>query len=131
MKSSSLELIPATAYLLGTPATIVGTRQKGVGYYGGQGNSQQIRFQCDDYPGQVIIQASLDTDPKTSDPTGEIPYNIATDWADVYTFPGDSADFSSLASVDISITLYGKYTWVRAVAIGFTEGEIGPITMSY
>ena len=131
MKSSSLVLIPVTVHELGTSATIVGTRQKGVGYYGGQGNSQQIQFQCDDYPGQVIIQASLDTDPKTSDPTGEIPYNIATDWADVYTFPGDSTDFSSLTTANISITLYGKYTWVRAVAIGFTEGKIGPITMSY
>ena len=132
MKSSSLVLFPETTYAVGTASTIIGTRQKGVGYYNGQGDSQNIRFVCNDYPGQVIIQASLDTDPKTSDPTGEIPYNIATDWADVYTFPGDSTDFSSLTSTTgLSITLYGKYTWVRAVAIGFTEGTIGPITMSY
>ena len=105
MKSSSLVLIAETAYSAGT-TSITGTRQKGVGYYLGQGNGQNILFIADDFPGVVTIQASLDTDPKTSDPTGEIPYNIATDWADVYTFPGDSADFSSLASVDISITLY-------------------------
>ena len=71
MKSSNLELIPRTVHELGTSATIVGTRQKGVGYYGGQGNSQQIRFQCNDFPGQVIVQASLDTDPKTADPLND------------------------------------------------------------
>ena len=131
MKSSNLELIPRTVHELGTSATIVGTRQKGVGYYGGQGNSQQIRFQCNDFPGQVIVQASLDTDPKTADPTGEIPYAQATDWFDAYTFPNDSADGSSLITTDQSITLYGKFTWVRAVVTDFTDGEIGPITMSY
>ena len=131
MKSSNHELIPRPVHELGTSATIVGTRQKGVGYYGGQGNSQQIRFQCNDFPGQVIVQASLDTDPKTADPTGEIPYAQATDWFDAYTFPNDSADGSSLITTDQSITLYGKFTWVRAVVTDFTDGEIGPITMSY
>jgi len=121
MKSSSLVLIPATAYLLGTPATIVGTRQKGVGYYGGQGTSQSIRFISDDFPGIVTVQASLDTDP-TQD----------SEWFDVYVFPGDSAiDGSTAITTDYSITVYGKFTWIRAIVSQFTDGEIGPITLSY
>ena len=76
MKSSSLVLIPVTVYS-GT-TTITGGRQKGVGYYQGQGNGQNIRFIANDFPGIVTIQASLDTDPKTADsypaeyPTGLI-----------------------------------------------------------
>ena len=133
MKSSSLVLIAETAYAAGT-VTITGTRQKGVGYYIGQGNGQNIRFIANDFPGVVTIQASLDTDPKTADsypadyPTGL----IEADWFDVYTFPGDSAiDGSSAITTDYSIYLPGKYTWVRAVVTQFTSGVIGPITMSY
>ena len=66
MKSSSLVLIAETEFAAGT-TVITGTRQKGVGYYLGQGNGQNIRFIADDYPGIVTIQASLDTDPKTKD----------------------------------------------------------------
>ena len=66
MKSSSLVLIAETAFAAGT-TSITGTRQKGVGYYYGQGNGANIRFIADDFPGVVTIQASLDTDPKTAD----------------------------------------------------------------
>lgn len=133
MKSSSLVLIAETAFVAGT-TTVTGTRQKGVGYYNGQGNGQNIRFIADDFPGIVTIQASLDTDPKTVDsypveyPTGL----IEADWFDVYTFPGDSAiDGSTAITTDYSIYLPGKYTWVRAIVSQFTSGKIGPITMSY
>ena len=119
MKSSSLVLIPATAHS-GT-STITGDRQKAVGYYQGQGNSQSIRFISDDFPGIVTVQATLDTDP-TQD----------SEWFDVYTFPGDSAtDGSTAITTDYSITVYGKFTWIRAIVSQFTDGEIGPITLSY
>ena len=134
MKSSGLVLITETIYAAGTPTTVTGTRQKGVGYYLGQGNGQNIRFIADDFPGIVTIQASLDTDPKTADsypadyPTGL----IEEDWFDVYTFPGDSAvDGSTAITTDYSIYLPGKYTWVRAIVSQFDSGKIGPITMSY
>jgi hypothetical protein len=131
MKSSSLVLFPETVYVAGTAPTLIGTRQKGVGYYSGQGNSQNIRFICNDFNGLIYIQASLDTDPKTSDATGEIPYNLAPDWATVYEFPSDSADGSTLITADMTIALYGKYTWVRAVVHNFIDGSVGPVTMSY
>jgi hypothetical protein len=133
MKSSSLVLIAETAYSAGT-TSITGTRQKGVGYYLGQGNGQNIRFIADDYPGVVTIQASLDTDPKTKDsyPADYPDALIEPDWFDVYTFPGDSAiDGSTAITTSYSIYLAGKYTWVRAIASQFTSGKIGPITMSY
>ena len=121
MKSSGLVLITETIYAAGTPTTVTGTRQKGVGYYLGQGNGQNIRFLAD-------------TDPKTADsypadyPTGL----IEEDWFDVYTFPGDSAvDGSTAITTDYSIYLPGKYTWVRAIVSQFDSGKIGPITMSY
>ena len=133
MKSSSLVLIAETEFAAGT-TVITGTRQKGVGYYLGQGNGANIRFIADDFPGVVTIQASLDTDPKTADsypseyPTGL----IEADWFDVYTFPGDSAiDGSTAVTTDYTIYLPGKYTWVRAIVTQFTSGKIGPITMSY
>lgn len=135
MKSSNLVLIPETPYPDDSMiATITGTRQKGVGYYIGQGNGANIRFIANDFPGLVTIQASLDTDPKTADsypseyPTGL----IEPDWVDVYTFPGDSSiDGSTAITTDYVIYLPGKYTWVRAIASQFSSGVIGPITMSY
>ncbi len=133
MKSSSLVLIAETAYVAGT-TSITGTRQKGVGYYLGQGNGQNIRFIANDFPGVVTVQASLDTDAKTADSyPAEYPNAlIEADWVDVYTFPGDSSiDGSSAITTDYSIYLPGKYTWVRAIVTQFTSGVIGPITMSY
>ena len=119
MKSSSLVLIPVTAYS-GT-TTITGGRQKAVGYYQGQGTSQSIRFISDDFTGIVTVQDTLDTDP-TED----------SSYFDVYTFPGDSAiDGSTAITTDYSITVYGKFTWIRAIVSQFTDGEIGPITLSY
>ena len=133
MKSSSLVLIAETEFAAGT-TVVTGTRQKGVGYYYGQGNGANIRFIANDFPGIVTIQASLDADPKTADsypaqyPTGL----IEPDWFDVYTFPGDSAiDGSTAITTDYTIYLPGKYTWVRAIVTQFTSGKIGPITMSY
>jgi hypothetical protein len=121
MKSSSLELIPATIYA--STSVITGERQKAVAYYNGQGNSQSIRFIGDDFLGIVTIQATLDTNP-TQDSA----------WVDVYVFPGDSTvdpDPDPGATTDYSITLYGKFTWIRAIVSQFTSGEIGPITLSY
>ena len=119
MKSSNLVLIPETVHS-GT-SVITGERQKAVGYYQGQGNSQSIRFIADDFPGLVTVQASLDTDP-----------TVDSEWFNVYTFPGDSAvDGSTAITTDYSITLYGKFTWLRAIVSQFTDGEIGPITLSY
>ena len=119
MKSSSLILIPVTES--NSTSVITGTRQKAVGYYIGQGNSQSIRFISDDFPGIVTIQGTLDANPTTD-----------SEWVDVYVFPGDSAiDGSTAITTDYSITLYGKFTWIRAIVSQFTDGEIGPITLSY
>lgn len=105
----------------GSSLAFSGDRQKAVAYYKGTSTSQTIRFRSNDFPGSVIIQASLDDDP-TND----------THWFDAYTFPGDSAvDGSSAITTDYTISLQGNFTWIRATVTGFTTGSIGAVTLTY
>lgn len=127
MITQNLVLVPETQQ--GTPVgnydgsslTFSGDRQKAVAYYKGSSTSQTIRFRSDDFPGTVVIQASLDSDPDSDD-----------HWFDAYTFPGDSAtDGSTAITTDYSITLTGNFTWIRATVTGFSSGSIGSITLTY
>ena len=128
MKTDSLTLIPETEY--GVPSgnydgssetSFSGDRQKGVGYYKRSGSTQTVRFRTDDFAGVITIQGSLDTDP-TAD----------TEWFDLYTFPGDSAqDGSTAISADFSTSLTGNFAWLRASVSAFTGGTITSVTLTY
>ena len=119
MKTDSLTLIPTTEYS-GT-AAFDGDRQKGVGYYKRSSSTQTVRFITDDFAGVITIQASLDTDP-----------TVDSEWFDVYTFPGDSAqDGSTAISTDFSTSLTGNFAWIRATVSAFTGGTITGVTLTY
>ena len=127
MKSQNIALIPFTTYGVpsgnynGSSLTFTSDRQKASNYYRRSANSQTLRFTTDDFPGEIVIQASLDTDP-TAD----------SDWFDVYTFPGDSAtDGSTAITTDYATGVTGRFAWIRAVVLGFTDGTIIQVTMSY
>lgn len=127
MKTQNLVLLSETEYGIpsgnydGSSSSFSSDRAKAVGYYKSSATSQSIRFTSNDFAGSVNIEATLDSDPQAD-----------TNWFDAYTFPGDSAvDGSSAITTDYSITLQGKFTWIRATVENFTGGTIGPITITY
>ena len=127
MKSQNIALIPFTTYGVpsgnynGSSLTFTSDRQKASNYYRRSANSQTLRFTTDEFVGEIVIQASLDSDP-----------TVDTDWFDVYTFPGDSAtDGSTAISSDYATGVAGRFTWIRAVVTGFTDGTINSVTLTY
>lgn len=127
MKSTNISLIPFTTYGVpsgnydGTSLTFAGDRQKASNYYKRSSSSQTLRFTTDEFVGEIVIQASLDTDP-TDD----------AHWFNIYTFPGDSAtDGSTAITTDYATAVSGRFAWIRAVVTGFTDGTIDAVTLSY
>ena len=119
MKTNNLKLLPETEF--SGASTVVGDRQKGVGYYRRTSSSQTVRFQTDDFAGIITIQASLDNDP-TND----------SQWFEVYVFPGDSTqDGSTAISTNFSTSITGNFAWIRATVSNFTGGTINSVTLTY
>lgn len=127
MKTQPIALIDFTTYGVpsgnydGSSPTFTSDRQKASNYYKRSSSSQTLRFTTDDFPGEIVIQASLDTDP-TED----------SHWFDIYTFPGDSAtDGSTAITTDYATAVTGRFAWIRAVVTGFTDGTIDTVLLSY
>lgn len=127
MKTQPLTLIPLTTYGVpsgnynGVSLTFTSDRQKASNYYRRSSSSQTFRFTTDEFVGAISIQASLNTDP-TED----------SHWFEIYSFPGDSAtDGSTAISSNYATAIAGRFTWIRAVVTGFTDGTITTVTLSY
>jgi len=130
MKQGSLTLVPETEY--GIPSgnydgssetSFSGDRQKAVGYYKKSSTTNSVRFICDDFVGTITLYGSLDEDP-TAD----------ADWFSLYVFPTDdssSLDGSTAISTDYSVSITGKFTWMKATVSSFTGGTINSVTLSY
>jgi hypothetical protein len=123
MKTTDLTLLPLTVY--GTPSgnydgssdtAFAGDRQKAADYYVRRTGLQSVRFITDDFQGTIKIQASLDADPE-----------VDTDWFDVYEFPDDS----SATTANLSYSIKGNFTWIRAKVTGFVGGQITSVTVTY
>lgn len=127
MRTQNLVLLTETEFGVpsgnydGSSTNFSSDRVKAVGYYKSSAISQSIRFRSNDFVGSVKIEATLDADPLAD-----------ADWFVAYTFPGDSAvDGSSAVTTDYSIALRGNFSWIRATVENFTDGTIGPITITY
>lgn len=123
MITETLELLPLTQY--GIPSgnydgssdtTFAGDQQKASNYYQRRIGVQSVRFVLDDFVGAITIQGTLDADPQDD-----------SQWFDVYTFPDDS----SATSANISHSITGNFTWVRARVTGFLGGTINSVTLTY
>lgn len=122
MITETLELLPLTQFGVpsgnydGSSLTFSGDRQKAANFYIRRSGLQSVRFVLDDFVGTITIQATLDPDPETD---GQ--------WFDVYEFPDDS----SATSANISHSITGNFTWMRARVTGFTGGTINSVTLTY
>lgn len=123
MKTTDLTLLPLTVY--GTPSgnydgssdtSFAGDRQKASDYYVSRTGLQSVRFITDDFIGSIMLQATLDADPKDD-----------ADYFDVFEFPDDS----SATTANISYPITGNFTWLRARVTGFVGGQITSVTATY
>lgn len=100
----------------GSSLDFAGDAQRAANYYNGQGISQTIDIAVTNFQGVIVIQATLDSDPEN------------TNWVDIYEY----GDASSIIITDHHPeVLPGKYTWIRAKVLDFTNGTINLITINY
>ena len=94
---------------------------RAVGYYQGQGSLETVFITVDNFPGKIILRATLDFDP------------VQANWFDVFEY-GDG----STAATDFRypVNLTGNFAWLKAVVTDFEEYNSNPalitsVTVSY
>lgn len=127
-KTTSLQLLPtldhgtATGSIYdGTAESVTGTEQKAAGYYSSSGDLQTIAIFTEDFNGTIKVQATLDTT------------ITATSFFDVHTFSNDgsSANDSSARFFNQVTNISGRFTFMRAIVSGFSQGTINSVQLSY
>jgi len=101
--------------------TVTGDKYKGDGYYSRADGLHTIQYnlsgdgESNTFRGRIVIQASLATNPGTSD------------WFDVnatdQTYTGSSGSFI--------YNFTGNYVWVRAYVEDWTDGNIASIKLNH
>ena len=89
----------------------VSTAVKGSDYYHGRGGVQTIGFDVEDFSGEIIIEATLDSNPENAG------------WF-------DALDFDE-STVQRSQSVIGNFTWVRARVRNFAAGTVNSVTVTY
>jgi hypothetical protein len=114
---TSLTLLNNVVY--GTPSgTYDGSSQdwisaavKGSDYYQGRGGVQTIGFDVDGFDGQIIIEATLDSDPDSAA------------WFDVLDFDDSTTQRSE--------SVIGNFVWIRARVQDFESGTVVSVAVNY
>jgi len=94
---------------------------KAVGYYQGVGSLETVFVTVDNFPGKIILRATLDFDP------------VQANWFDVFEY-GDGSTADTVFRHPINLT--GNFAWLKAVVTGFEEYDGNPayitaVTLSY
>ena len=113
-QTTTLILLPQTAYSASN-ANIVGTAQKAAGYYLGNRNLQTLTWDFTNVNCTMIIEASL-----ASTPTAD------SDWFTVYT-----KNTGGILTERSFLNIEGNFVWIRCRIIGFAQGVIQSVKVSY
>ena len=122
MTTITLDLLPETEHGVpsgnydGSSLDWAGNAQKAANYYLSSKQNQSIRFQLTGFVGIIKIQATLDTD--ADDTTVWVPRETVGDGIVALT-------------VDTSVAIPGRFTWIRAQVLDFTAGTIDSVTITY
>lgn len=84
---------------------------KAADYYQGRGGVQTIGFSVSGFDGEIVMEATLDTDSESAD------------WFEILEFTD--------SSIQRSETVLGNFTWIRARVVGFESGTINSVTVTY
>jgi len=126
-QATTLILLPETTYHNpgnGAPYTVTGNSQPAAAYYLGNKDLQTVNIQLNQVTGNIVIQASLATNPSD------------TDWFDVYKLvananaPANTA--THIASNAATYTnIQGNFVYMRAQVQDFAYGTVQFIKLSY
>ena len=87
-----------------------------VNYYRGQGSIQTVLFSVTAFEGQLILEATLDSDPESAA------------WFETFTY----GDGSNTPVTDYHPeTVTGNFTWMRVRVEGFSGGTINTVSITY
>jgi hypothetical protein len=120
--TTSITLLPTTSYGTetgnydGSSASFQSNKVKGDGYYGFSDGLHTAQLRVTGFVGTLQIQASLATDPSS------------TDWADISSavLTGDG---STAITDGYFYNFTGNYVWIRANITAFTAGTINSLVV--
>jgi hypothetical protein len=127
-QSTTLILLPQTSFANpgnGQPYTVVGNSQPAAAYYLGNKDLQTVNLSCQEMTGNIIIEASL-----ASQPSGD------TDWFKVYEFEANAnATPNSIPQLNSNAAIYtnvdGNFVFMRAKVQDFAGGVVNFVKLSY
>ncbi len=88
---------------------------KAADYYRGRGGVQTMGFSVTGFQGTITIEATLDTDPDSAA------------WFSTLVY----GDASTVTTQNISESVVGNFTWLRARVERFEAGVINTVTATY
>lgn len=120
----------------GTSALVyIGDKFKGDGYYNGSGGFHTIQLQTTNFVGKVEMQATLASEPSSSDWfTVELgsPSNQSVDTSGLLNETNISfVQFSTATTTVKTYNFTGNFIWVRAKVSEFTEGTVNGIKYNH
>lgn len=126
-QTTTLILLPETSYVNpgnGAPYTVTGNTQPAAAYYLGNRDLQTVNIKCTNLTGNIVIQASLATNPTTNDW-----FKVYELVADANATPNTAPQLASNASVYTNIE--GNFVYMRAKLEGFNNGTLQFVKLSY
>lgn len=126
-QTTTLILLPETSYVNpgnGAPYTVTGNTQPAAAYYLGNRDLQTVNIKCTNLTGNVVIQASLATNPTNNDW-----FKVYELVADANATPNSAPQLASNASVYTNIE--GNFVYMRAKLEGFNNGTLQFVKLSY
>ena len=119
-QTTTLILLPQTTWdpygANGNSYTVVGNSQPAASYYINPKSLQTVNINLEDVNGNIIIQATLATDPAESD------------WFKVYELVADS---NANANASMYTNVEGSYVYMRAKVEDFSQGVVNFVKLSY
>lgn len=118
-----------------TALTYLSDRVKGDGYYGGSSGFHTVQIQISDFVGRFEMQASLASEPSSSDwfsvELGS-PTNQSVDTSGLSNDANITyVQYSTATSIVKTYNFTGNFVWVRAKISEFTEGTINGIKYNH
>lgn len=126
-QSTVLILLPQTAYDNpgdGSPYDVVGEKQPAAAYYLGNRDLQTVQYSLSKCTANVIIEASLATEPADSD-WFSVYKLVANNDASEETDPKLASDANSFENIE------GNFVYLRAKLEDFRNGSVNFIKVSY
>ena len=126
-QTTTLILLPQTTYLNpgnGAPYTVTGNSQPAAAYYLGNQDLQTVNISLTNCTGNIVIEASLATDPTNND------------WFDVYQLEANAnAAPNSAPQIASNARMYtnveGNFVYLRAKVEDFQGGVVNYVKLTY